>query len=283
MNLLYKDRPKSETDFISQVCNYILSQPYKPKYMSNEFAGIFVEGRSRDFCLEDAAALYSFHSFSQFNYPVFCFLADSERFLRGINEFERERNIDLNLVVIQIPALNSLEEYSDFCIKKLYFMLPEWVKNVLTLQGDAMLISEGWENWITDNKFEFIGPHFKHCPAIDVYINNEWNPTNYQSLPFCNGGLSFRKVSVMREISKKFSNLKQRERFTEDKEPQEDLFYSFWGFNSKLCKLPTLKESCQFAIDPLDFNMFKEFKEGKRHFYGFHYLKQQSEFPYCNH
>lgn len=293
MELLYKNRDIETQDFIKEVCGYILSQPLEYQENSDDFCAVFVEGRNREInTLEDLTSIYSFKKFSKYNYPVYCFVNNINNFYNDNPKKSFEYKVDLNKLlnqcrinVIKIPSLNSLEEYSKFCIEKLYFMLPSWAERVITLQPDAMLLKPGWEDFILENDFDWISPHWKHYARIQLGgrldDSKRWDDFNSNSVCIGGGGFSFRKASKMRLISNSFNGLKLREYGrNDDRPPMEDLFFTFFGFNWKELKLPTLKQCDQFAIDPLT----KERWNNKETLpFGFHYFKPVSEFPPCNH
>ena len=289
-NLLYNDRSEVEKNFIKEVCSYILKQwngYVDTRTTSKEFCGIFVEGRDRQIdTLEDITSLYSFKVFSKYDYPIFCFINNKENFLT-CNKNPIYYTFK-NIYIIEIPPLNSLEEYTEFCIKKLYHLLPDWVENVITLQSDGMLLKRGWEDYILNGNFDWLSPHWRHMAHIDIYIKalnfKGWSRAQCPSTCIGNGGFSFRKASKMRKISRMVGNLTLKESGREDNRiPMEDLFYTYWGFGYGIMKKPTLKECDIWAQDPLDSNLFNQFKEGKKHFYGFHFMKETSEWPECNH
>ncbi len=283
MKMLYEDRSEQDKEFIRKVCGDILYyiNPYKEE--SNEFAGIFVEGRNREInCLEDFAAIHSFKAFSKYNYPIFCFVNNKENFLDNCSIYIKRNRIN----IIEIPPLNSLEEYTEFCIKKLYFMLPDWVENVITLQPDGMLLKNGWEDYIKNCNVDWLSSHWRHYAQIDWKIDNNWYIFTKKTA-IGNGGFSFRKKSIMIELSKAFGSKLQdlREYGREDNRfPMEDLF--FCGIMNTVFEkyfMPTLKQCCGFSRDPLDIEQYKDLLSGKDSFYGFHFFKEKSEWQKCFH
>lgn len=275
--LLYNDRPEEEQNFIKEVCNYILDKTIYIQESSNDFAGIFVEGRNREInTLEDWAAIWSFNKFSLKNYPVFCFVNNKNNFLNNDLEYIKHNRIN----IIEIPPINSLEEYSKFCIEKLYYLLPAEIENVLTIQPDGMLLKSGWEDWITDNNFDLIGAHWRHTTGLsckDGLGELSW-VFKYPPIYGCNLGFSFRKASKMREISETFKRYPLRQ--WADNNCPEDVFFSYFGFGTKICKLPTLKECDIWCKDPLTLDIWND-KENLP--FGHHFIKTKSEFPKCDH
>ena len=72
--------------------------------------------------------IHSFYVFSEYSYPIYVFINNTKNFLNNREDLIKKYNIIIN----QIPAL-SHDEYSDFCIKKLYFLIPENIKHIITI------------------------------------------------------------------------------------------------------------------------------------------------------
>ena len=167
-------------------------------------------------------------------------------------------------IINQIPAL-SHDEYSDFCIKKLYFLIPENIKHIITIQSDGMFMKKGYENYVLNKKFAYIGSPWLHSPSIDILnSSDEWIPF-FKNTRIGNGGLSYRNTDFCREASKHFSNLSLRERYTENKKPPEDLFFS--TIANHFFSSPSVEEATEFSIDPLD-----EYDYNNKTSFGFHYF-----------
>ncbi len=286
MKLLYQNKSDEDKKLIVEVCESILSQPLKELEYSNEFAFIFVDGRaSVDFdTLEIHAMFHSCRSFSQKKYPIFCFVNNIDGLL-----YNKEL-IKYDLTVIKILEINSLEDYSNFCIKELYFKLPENINNVVTIQADGFLLKSGWEDWINQNKLDWCSSHWKHYARIEAYIP-ELSLSRPEKLEYTwrtitkptaigNGGFSFRRVNIMKDISNLFSRVKLREfGRSDDRYPMEDLFFT--GFMNLFdnYEIPTLKQCDEFSKDPLT----RKDWDNKTYGFGYHFIKSVSEFPECNH
>lgn len=278
--LLYSDRPQIEQDFIKNVCNHILIQPLERKEESRDFCGIFVEGRNRQIdTLEDFAALYSFNAFSQKKYPLFCFINNDSNFLNNdLHGYHMKNRFFDNVEIIKIPPLTSLEEYSNFWRFELYNSLPQDLEHGISIQADGFLLRPNYEDFILNNKWDFIGAHFKHMPSIDVKFDGEWESTPKLVYGF-NGGFSYRNLPNCRKLSNISQHFKFRERFApNNKEPQEDLLLSVL-LNENGSKIPTLKEADLWSQDPLTIESWAN----KTYGYGFHYFRTKSEFKPCNH
>lgn len=275
--LLYSSRPQIEQDFIRNVCNYILDQPIPEKEAKNilNWGFIFVDGRANmNFnTLEHNAMFKSCHLFSKFKYKIFCFVNDIE----GLNNSGLVEKY--HLTPIKIRELNSLNEYSDFWRFELYNLLPEDLEHAVTIQADGFLLRPHFEQFILNNKWDFIGAHFKHLPSIDAKITgNVWSSGADRIYGF-NGGFSYRRIKRCKELMNFYKNWTFRERYApENKEPQEDLLLSVL-LNENGARIPTLKEADLWSKDPLTIEDW----ENNKYSFGFHYFRTISEFPPCNH
>ena len=270
--LLYSFRNLKDQNFIINVCKTILSLQIYEKPNDDSFCAIMVEGRLRKLdTLEYLTSIWSFKTFSKFNYPVFVFCNTNIDCLGGDWTWIKENRIEL----IQIEPLNSLEEYTKFCIEKLYYLIPTHIDNIITIQPDGMLLKEGFEDWIINNEFDLIGSHWSHKTSLTS--NGYHFP--YPMVQGCNLGFSFRKAAKMREISNIFKEMKNLRQFGDTNCP-EDVFYSYLGYGSKICKLPTLKECDVWAKDPLTIDIWNDKKNLP---FGFHCFRAYPEFPVCNH
>lgn len=261
MNLLHSKRANQDIDFIKYVCHDILQKEKPDADKSGEFAGVFVDGRNREInTLEDFASFHSFYVFSEYSYPIYAFVNNTNNFLNGKKDLIKKYNI----IIKKIPTL-SHDEYSDFSIKDLYFLIPEKIKHIITIHSDGMLMKKGYENHVLNKKFAYIGSPWLHSPSIDILnSNNEWMPF-FKNTRIGNGGFSYRNTDFCRAASKQFSNLALRERYTENKKPPEDLFFATIA-NHFFCS-PSIEEAKTFSIDPLcrtDYNNKISF--------GFHYF-----------
>lgn len=264
MELLYQNRSQEDQNFIKYVCNDILSQTCEFKNKSELFAGIFIDGRNREINkLEDYACFHSFATFSQYSYPIFAFVNNVNNFLND-NKFLIDK---YNIKIIKINELISLEQYSSFCIKKLYFNIPQHIEHIITLQPDAMFIKNGYETYLLNKNFVYVGAPLMHMPAVEYLSqNNLWEPF-FNPIRIGNGGMSYRKASFCRWASKNFGNFILREKFAENnKKPQEDLFYSVIA-NAINNPIPTVEEAKIFSIDPLD-----KIDYNNKSSYAFHYF-----------
>lgn len=284
LKLLYGDRSEEDKEFILEVGNFIFGEKIKNKEKSNNFAGVFIDGRDRDFTFEDLMCFYSFKRFSKFNYPICLFLVNPEKFIKQINNLNL--NIDFNFITYKIDPILSLEDYTRFHIHKLYEILSVNFENILTIQPDGMIIKSGFEDYILKNNFDWISSHWRHLPNVHIFNQRLdcWVDIGYNRFPIGNGGFSYRKVSKMKEIAIKTKNLILREAGREDNRiPMEDLHLTYFGFNSGNWKIPSLAECCKFARDPLTKDLFNNFLLEKDFFYGFHFFSSKTHWPKCFH
>jgi hypothetical protein len=263
MDILYKNRSIEDQDFIRYVCNDILSIKYKNKTKSNLFAGIFVDGRDRYInTLEDYTCFHSFYTFSEYSYPIYAFVHNIDNFLDNNFELIEKYNIHIQ----KIDVLNSLEDYSNFYIKKVYFEILDEIEHTITLQPDAMLIKSGYEEYLLKHNFIYVGAPWLHSPAMEIYHENTWKQF-LKPVRIGNGGFSYRKASFCKWASKNFGNENFREKFADNnKKPQEDLFYSVIA-NHFPENMPNIEQCLKFSIDPLD-----KIDYNNKTSFGFHYF-----------
>jgi len=282
MDFLYKDKERQDFELVQEVCHSVLSQKIEEnKPFNNEWGAIYVEGRDRRVGdIESYCALKSFKLFSKYNAPIYCFLHNDKDF------FGHEYGLidKWNIKIIKIPLLDSLEEYSEFCIRELYFMLPGELRYAITLQADGMLLKPGFEDFVLNNKLDWVSPHWKHQARVEITVNENWIPGDvfgFTPTAIGNGGFSFRNVSKIQDVSRQYNYLKLREFGRGDnRPPMEDLFFTYFGFNDGIMKKPTLKQCDEFAVDPLTRDIWEDKSKWP---FGFHYFRAQPEFPPCNH
>lgn len=270
MRTLYENRSDQDKAFIQLVCNDILTVANTPKEKSDDFCAVFVEGRNRTInCLEDAAAIHSFKVYSEYDYPVFAFVHNPKDFLNN-TDLESKR-----ITIIEIPEINSLESYSDFCINWLYFNLPRSnIENIITLQPDGMLLRAGYEDWLKEKEFSLIGARWRHSTSLEFICGRmkDYEPCNFPPTNMANLGFSFRKASLMRDVASIYKGVKFRQRG--DFNCPEDAYFSYLFYGYPLAKKPTNEEADQFSVDPLTLDKWLDKKNLS---FGFHYFKSLND------
>jgi hypothetical protein len=216
--------------------------------------------------IEDFAALKSFKLFSKYNYPLYVFCHNPDNFLNNLIDLDNWR-----IKVVKIKPLNSLEEYTRFCIESLYFWIKE--EKVITLQGDGFLIKSGYEDYLNRKDFDYLSAHWLHNARIQIKQDGQWFDFPVESVNIGNGAFSFRKASKMREISKRFSSYILREYGrNDDRIPQEDLYFTFLGFGYNILKKPQLEQCRDFCLDPIELSEYNN-----KVCFGFHCPKYINE------
>lgn len=265
MNLLYNNRPSQDQEFISKICYNILNEKVIKKEESNKYCAIFVEGRNREIgTLEDLTALTSFKIFSEKNYPIFCFLNNTNSpLLNSIAELYR-------INIIPIKTLNTLQEYSNFMINEVFFKIPNYIHGCLTIQPDGFLLKSGWENFIEQNNINLIGAKWGHYTFLDVLYNETYIPMAFPPTNIGNLGFSYRNPSICRLISEKFKNITFKQHWDQPGHLPEDAFYCYLTYGMNICKKPTEDQANQFSIDPLTNQVYSNKNDLP---FGFHYFK----------
>jgi hypothetical protein len=261
-----KLRSAEDEDFAGEVCFDVLNIPLEQKPDSDEFCGIYFEGRGREInCIEDFAVVHSFKVFSKYNYPIFIFSPNSENLL---NNEEKYKNC--NIRHVKIPECNSHEAYSEFMIREIWNYLPLKYEDLLFFHPDGFLIKKGWDDFLLKKNWVYCGSPWLHTPAIE-YLDKNGNWRDFLGpVRLGNGGFSYRKASFCRAATYYYGDFILREKFApNNKKPPEDLFYSVIA-NNLTINVPTVEEANQFCCDPLT---PEKYKSGN--YFGFHYFSNK--------
>lgn len=269
MEFLNKERNQDDWQVFSDICFDSLCLPIEKKNQSDEFCGIYFEGRNREInTIEDFAVLHSFKFYSEYNYPFFILSPNGDNIL---NKNERYKNS--RIIHIKIPECKTHDEYSHFVIKNIWNFIPKQYERLLFFHPDGFLIKSGWEKFIIENKIDYVGAAWCHEPSIDILINNKWEKLQMPTIRCGNGGFSYRSRKYCEIISNIYSNCILRESGrTDNRFPPEDLFYSYFikGLGGNIS---TIKQAMQFSLDPITLSEY----ENKLSF-GFHCPKKVNEF-----
>ena len=248
MKFLFENRPIEDKIVLGKICFDILSQPIEDKQFSQEYCGIWIDGRNRTLnSIEDLASIKSFYLYSARKYPMLVFCYNTDKFLEGLDIS------NLPIQIVKIDEINTHKGYSDFCKKELPFKIPIEYEKLLFLQTDSFLIKNGWEDYLNSIDVDYLGSPWLHTPMINIKDETGWNMIP-RPIQVGNGAISFRRLSRMRQISELFSKHELREHGTLDKEPAEDLFYAF--FIQFYGKLATVEEASRFCADPLTLEIY---------------------------
>jgi len=265
MNSLYNSRDFNDKIILNHICYDILSQNLSPgslwkcdKEKNNDFTFIFVDGRNHEFShLEYLASFKSTKLFSKYNYKILVFVPNTTNFLGNY--------VDLNnwrIEFIKIDPINSHDNYSEFMIKKLPWLIPDEYCNLIFFQSDSFHIKNGWEDKIkhlAEMGITYAGSPWQHYAGIELKMHNQWhdlsNEKNMNLISVGNGATSFRTLPSIRNISYYTKDLILRERGTESKNPPEDLHYAF--FSQIFGKLPTRQQAAEVFTDPITLEEYK--------------------------
>lgn len=270
-NSCHSNRAIEDQIVLGKICFDILSQDIVKKHHSDEFCGVFVDGRNRDMrSYEDYAAFKSIKLFSEKDYPILAFV---NKDVINSGKFLDSKTIsDFRIFCFPIESLNSLDEYTSFCIKRLYNLIPADFSRGLFFQPDGFLINNGWERFVKGLGYDFLGAKWIHSPAVETFVGGKWINTLSFRTRACNGGFSYRYIPRFRAISEQYGHLKLREVGTEDKHPPEDLFFGYHIFGESFPRLPDLASLDTFCLDPIDLNEYNQ-----KASFGFHCPKKINE------
>jgi hypothetical protein len=82
MNFINKNKNQEDLEILGKICFDTLTSNLDIKQQSDNFCGIYFEGRDREInCIEDFSVIHSFKNFSEYNYPIFVFSPNSNNLL----------------------------------------------------------------------------------------------------------------------------------------------------------------------------------------------------------
>lgn len=268
MKFLNANRDQEDLEILGKICFDTLCLNLDIKQKSEEFCGIYIDGRNQEFnFIENFAAAASFKIHSEYDYPLLVLSPNSNNILNG-----ECKKYSVNH--IQIPELNSHEKYSEFLIKHVWNYIPKHFPRLLFIQSDGFLIKKGWERFVLDNKLDYVGAAWCHEPGIDHYSCYHWLASGFPRIRCGNGGFSYRTRFCCEELSNSYRLIQLREANRKDnRSPPEDLFYSHLINGTKIGRVATVKECMQFSLDPIT---LKEYENKTT--MGFHYPRKINEF-----
>lgn len=268
MNFISQNKNQEDLELLGKICFDTITSNLDIKQSSDNFCGIYFEGRNRDLnAIEDFAVIHSFKIFSEYNYPIFIFSPNSNNILNNDSRYKNAR-----IEHIKIPEQDSHDKYSKFMIEDIWKYLPKEFENLLFFHPDGFLIKNGWENFVLDNKLKYIGSAWCHTPSIDIQENGEWKNLGFERIHCGNGGFSFRSRSACEKISSIFSKLVIRESGSNGTRVPEDLFYSHL-INGIMGGVANLYQCMKFSLDPITLIEYN-----KKISYGFHFPKKHNDF-----
>ncbi len=231
-----------------------LSLPIEIKEKSDKWSGVYVWGDNRDFVsAEHLAPIHAFRAHSKYNYPI-------HFFINGTKTGDLDILLGLygNINVILIEPLTSSFEYNYWFINKLWHYIDS--EYCLTFQNDGYLLKSGYEEYVENNDFDFIGAAW----SDEVKLR-----TKYFDLPaqrVGNGGFSARKPAKMMEVLNLVNGAGGQEYIVEGQfndgqmrlkhsRCAEDAFFSSFGFGMNIFKPVTVEEANKFSLEPIPFEL----------------------------
>lgn len=225
----------------------------KPK--SDEFAGVYLHSGSPFRYREHIAAFHSFRAFSQYNYPIY-FLISPEDITEDVNCLISK---DKNIIVVDIPRLNSVYEFNMFSIYGLLHFINPKHNNLLYFQYDGHPVKSGWENYVIN--YDWLGAPWKE--PIQV-IENKFG---FGPVQVGNGGANFRKRDKCLQVLELLEKNGGQDKIvkgmqiigkhgTEGPYLAEDIFFSWFGFGAGIFKPTSIEEARKFSIEPITLEQF---------------------------
>jgi len=230
---------------------------YKPKISSNEFAGIYVYGWDRDFKLEEnEAPILAFRHYSQYSYPIFLFCNKDKT-----GEVEKLADKYENINIILIEEMRSIKDYDHFMITECFQRIPKMFNRLLNFHEDGFLLKAGWEDFVLEHDFDYIGAPWNHIEtqdneyALDKYLKfkikdgTKWEDIKSNTV-VGNGGFCYRKRDKALQVVDRIDLKDYEQKWKGGQVCPDDMFYSFHGFGLGYFKPVSVELAKQFSEEP---------------------------------
>ena len=233
---------------------FVLKQPLIEKEKSNKWSCIYTYGDDKDFISsEHFAPIHAFRIFSKFEYPIYLFI----NFLKT-GDLDVLLNRYPGIIVTTIEPLKNSFEYNYWFINKLWYMVD--TEYVITCQNDGFLLKSGYEGFIEENDFDYIGAVWKD--EVKLHTKN----FNLPPQKIGNGGFSARKPSKMREVLNLVNSAGGQDYIVEGQSNDgvkklnhsrcaEDSFFANFGFGMNIFNPVTIEQANQFSLEPIPFDI----------------------------
>jgi hypothetical protein len=261
-------------DLLNNIKSDILKLNIPSRLKSNDFCGIIVEGRNNAPFEDIDAAIHSFRAFSEYNYPVFLFVS---RFIdfEVINKLNNKYD---NIFIHYINPLKNSFEYNQWMFNNCFRFIPSKFEKCLTIQNDGFLIKSGWEQFVSDKKFSFLGACWR---SENEALSNF---AKLKAIKIGNGGFSYRFIPDLLkclDIIDEYGGQHNffRGQLIDGKLMQnnswlaEDLMFCSIGFSYDIFNPVTIEDCNKFSLEPITFDLYKDINNPKRPF-GFHKIDE---------
>lgn len=224
-----------------------LTYQYGEKEKSNDFCGFYFHGRTTPFTLEEHdIPIRTFRCFSRFSYPLYLFYNVSS----GGEIEELLRRYD-NIIVVPINPMHSINDYDDFVINNMFHHTE--INNTLTFHSDGFLINPGWEEFVLDHNFDYIGAPWCNHAGRDGELFKSGCSQFYQIDKLTavgNGGFCFRKRDKCLEVVSKVDREHLNWQYVDGHLP-DDVFFSYFGFGLGVFDSFDVELAFQWAGEPI--------------------------------
>lgn len=236
-----------ELQYLNNYFSDSIRYEYGEKEQSDEFCGFYFHGRDTPFTLEEHdIPIRSFRHFSEYSYPLYLFYNEAS----GGEIDELLRRYD-NITVVPIDSMRSINDYDDFVINKMFNYTN--INKTLTIHSDGYLINPGWEKFVLEHDFDYIGAPWCNHAGKDGVIFQEGCEQFYnieRLTAVGNGGFCFRKrdkcLQVVETVDQKHLNWKYVEGHLPD-----DVFFSYFGFGLGIFQEYDIQLAYKWALEPI--------------------------------
>jgi len=203
-------------------------------------------------------AFASFIKYSQFKYPILWFYGgpNDDNVQKLLKKFD-------NIQLIPISPIIGSNALNDFYLYQLPKLIPEQHEKLLYFQDDGFLIKSGWEQFIEEHDFDYVGPPWYNYINYPLFVYNFYvnemklNKKDFKFQEIGNGGFCYRKRSKMISVSNAIpkpdkllelgNKMRENPQFRFDMGITEDWISCHVGFNSGIFKSMPVNIARQFA------------------------------------
>lgn len=225
-----------------------ISYRYGEKPTSDEFCGLYFHGHARPFTLaEHDIPIRTFRYFSQYSYPIYLFYNEAA----GGEIEELLRRYD-NIVVVPIKVMRSIRDYDVFVIYEMFEKIS--INNTLTFHWDGYLLNPGWEAYVLEHDFDYIGaPWCRHAGEDgNLYLpGQETRHPIRRRTAVGNGGFCFRKRDKCREVAAVVDRRALNWRYSNGLNLPDDVFFSYFGFGLEIFRPYDVSLAYRWALEPM--------------------------------
>lgn len=222
---------------------------YGDKPPSDDFCGLYFHGRTTPFTLkEHEVPILTFRYFSEFSYPIYLFYNEDSG--GEINELLEMFD---NIRVVPISPMLSIRDYDKFVMFEMFSKVLQKHNRTLTFHSDGFLLSQGWERFVLDHDFDYLGAPWclsvqDTAPVVVPGADNKY-PVK-QPIAVGNGGFCLRKRDKCLRVVDAVDPRDLNWLYTGFNLP-DDVFFSYFGFGLGIFKSYDISLARRWSQEPL--------------------------------